>query len=107
MEMSNVERVQRSLHTSDGQRAFLAWFKNETTQLMLAAVRDIARPKGVLMPDASVSLYEHGRSVGANEVLDFLTHPKENVDNPDNTTIKPTYGREAILKETGHAEKAS
>lgn len=101
--MTYQDRVAELLSSAEGQATFLEWTQNELTQLLLLAARELARPRPVIAasPDASTSLYEHGASVRANEILDYLSSPRSGprvgagaVNGP-----VPDYGSRAILKE--------
>lgn len=99
------DRIKELLQSSSGQDRFLAWIRDEITQLMLATARDMARarPPRSEAIEPSQSLFEYGASVRANEILDFLEDPTTLSRLVEGNVKKhplPTYGAEDILKET-------
>ena len=104
---TKVDRLQEQLGTADGQKMFVEWYANPTTQLMLAAAREAARPIKEYLSDATAIIGLHGESVGANNILDFLETPWTHgrgaggdLGAERKRPPKPTYGAEGILKET-------
>ena len=94
--MTNSQtRVEELLATPEGQRGFLEWLGSDLTQLLIAASRERARPYVSAQESSDLSL---GRSIGANEVLDYMILPmgRHEKDTQLNK-LKPTYGSEKIL----------
>lgn len=100
--MTATEKLRHSLQTAEGEKAWVEWFANPTTQLVLDVAREQARPKPVAVDsDALASVRAHERSVGANELVDMLMDPvafrAPDRQNPLNQ-LRPDYGAEEILK---------
>lgn len=98
--MTNVERVQKMLSTDDGRTKFLEWLSNEVTQAMIAAARELARPKPPATPvDASSILFSHGACVGANDIVDFISSPLVAVGTGERLREPiPDYGSRKIME---------
>lgn len=97
------ESVGELLSSAEGQRKYLEWIRNDVTQLLLQAARELARPEPLFSPDASAALYQHGVSVGANTVIDFLASPESGlrtVASARPVLPEADYGSRGILKET-------
>jgi hypothetical protein len=104
----STNRLWKLLSTSDGQKAFLDWYAEDMTQLLIASCRELAKPKPQMQPDATTSIYECGRAAGANEIIDFIAEPRRGSELlSDNVTGLPvaTYGCKDILsKEARNAQ---
>lgn len=61
------------LSSKEGQEAYLLWIANPITQRVIAAGREIARPRFASSQDCAIA---YGESIGANTVLDFLVNPR-------------------------------
>lgn len=100
--MDAKTRLANLLGSTDGQEAYLAWTTSEITRLVLDAAREMARPFAVSTPiDPYAVIVAHGRSVGANEIVDFISSPGNYVsptgDKP--RELVPDYGSHKLLKE--------
>ncbi len=99
--MTAYDRILKSLETAEGRQNFQQWSENEITKMVLAAAREIARPTP--LPEGAVDpyacLYQHGRGVGANSVLDFLSSPLRFAKGGEKPReLFPDYGSKAILR---------
>jgi len=100
--MDAKTRLANLLKSTDGQKAYLAWATNDITRLVLDAAREMARPHAVPTPiDPYAVIVAHGRSVGANEIIDFISSPGNYVSPTGNKPreLVPDYGSHKLLKE--------
>ncbi len=73
--MGAVERLNTALATPQGEARWLSWFEQDMTQLVLAALRERARPRRCEPPDALTVAVEHGRLHGYAECDDLIARP--------------------------------
>lgn len=103
--ISYVSRVRDLLSTSDGQRQFIEWLSLPLTQELLAAGRELARPRRPSGDNGETTDFTLGRSLGAFEILDFLASPvctrEEDAGLPK---LTPSYGSEEILAKQAAGE---
>jgi len=59
------------LGSKEGQDAYLAWIASPVTQQVIAACRELARPR-YAVTDYAVA---YGESIGAHNLLDFMANP--------------------------------
>ena len=107
--MNNFQtRVASMLANAEGQRKFLAWLADDVTKLLLEAARERARPEELQGPGADPygCLYQHGRSVGANQILDFISAPQLSAAGAGKPReLVPDYGSKAILERMADGNK--
>jgi hypothetical protein len=61
------------LSKAEGQKAYLEWIAHPVTQKVIAASRELARPRIPRSPDEiGITL---GESLGKNDLLDFMISP--------------------------------
>lgn len=106
---SALRRVSDLLSTNEGAKAFLDWLSMDTTQVMLRAARELALPKTVDGHDPTALILGFGKTLGANEVLDYLCNPADRgavAMRSAPSLGRPTYGAQEILKEQAVAAEA-
>lgn len=86
-----LSELQGLLATEDGQKAYIDWISHPVTQKVIAAGRELARPKPLgLEADCHVA---YGESMGANNLLDFIASPVGANANKMRGVLPPaTYG---------------
>lgn len=95
--MRRIDTVTDFLRTAKGQETFLEWLKSDTTQLLLGAARELARPRMPSTSDAVSVGAALGESVGANMIVDFLSNPQSVA--PPAAAPSRDYGARVIIKQ--------
>jgi len=92
-----LDAVRGMLEAEGGQTRFVDWLSNETTQTMIAAARALARP--ARPTQECNSDFQLGRTVGGNEIIDFLSAPHSLLRTLDAISRMPLadYGARALL----------
>lgn len=79
------------LSSDQGQAAYIDWISHPITQMVLAASRELSRPRFPI--DRSDCTLAFGECLGANNLLDFITSPTGNAANRMRGTLPPArYG---------------
>jgi len=90
--------LQTNLSTPEGQKAYLDWVANPMTFLVLAASRELARPRQVDFQSAPIA---YGECMGANRILDFIANPIGLADGMRGVLPPARYGARAESDQKG------
>ena len=103
---SRQQELQEHLSGAPGQQAFIEWLESPMTQLVLAAARERAMPRVVVTGQCTASeaaiagLY---RSLGANDVLDFMASPTRSPVGQPVGVGAGDYGAKEIVRGYGYS----
>jgi len=98
--MTAVDRLQEGFGTAAGQKAYVDWIANPMTQALVAAARELSRPFRPHVADPNAIAMALGETIGANQVLDFLTNPTSHtaLRQRGEKSPQPDYGSRQILE---------
>jgi len=73
--MHALKRLADMVSTAEGVKNYMTWFEDPITQAMLAAIRELGRPRRPGMGGVETAHLLLGETLGYNGAADFMENP--------------------------------